>query len=205
MLPSDERRQAVNTEEGVFPSVLRVVGLVLRSRPDLVIDTSAQLTAVLCAVFPLFQRHRGSRTGLERHAFRRPLWDLSEKAGAQFSRLLVGMVDRPVNLGDGRSSHHIPINLALAKYLPSVLVAYARAVADPMSVIPTTTRNTLEPGLFALCDIITAGGRVSSRGREGEGLGLPFGLGESSGGDAEKEVWAELWRKWSKKRYTGQG
>ncbi|GMK57070.1 hypothetical protein CspeluHIS016_0309100 [Cutaneotrichosporon spelunceum] len=92
----------------------------------------------------------------------------------------------------------------LAKHAPAVLVAYARAASDPWAALSSAVRRELEPGLFALADVITAGGRADGRGREGEGVGVPFGLGEAHG-QAEREVWADLWKAWARKRYTGRG
>lgn len=94
---------------------------------------------------------------------------------------------------------------ALVKHLPAVLLEYVRAVSDPRGSIAFDVRQELKQGLAGICDLVTAGGRVQSRGREGESLGEAFGLGDGSGADAEKEVWADLWQTWSSKRYVGQG
>ncbi|WRT70796.1 uncharacterized protein IL334_007795 [Kwoniella shivajii] len=111
-----------------------------------------------------------------------------------FSRLLVALTQ--MRLKGHETS-------PLAKHTPAILVAYVRAAADLHSAFTPTTRRELESGLFALCNLATAGGRIEARGREGEGLGTPFGLGEGAGG--EIELWADLWRSWSKSRYMGQG
>jgi hypothetical protein len=54
--------------------------------------------------------------------------------------------------------------------------------------------------VYTICDAVI---RSQDRGHEGEGIGIPFGLGES--GEAEQEIWAELWKQWAKQRYRGQG
>lgn len=90
----------------------------------------------------------------------------------------------------------------LAKHMPALLVGYVRAVASaPVSI---EVRSEMQPGIFAICDLLTAG-RRDQRGREGEDVGKPFGLGEGAGGEAEAGLWADLWRTWAKKRYTGRG
>ena len=93
----------------------------------------------------------------------------------------------------------------LSKHAPGVLVAYVRAVADPLCGLPQTVRGELEPGLFALCEAITAGGKAQFGKGPGEGVGEAFGLGEGDNADTEYEVWVDLWQKWTNKRYTGQG
>lgn len=90
----------------------------------------------------------------------------------------------------------------LAKHLPALLVQYIRSAS--MSSIPAAVRAELQPGIAAICDTLTAG-RRELRGREGEDIGKPYGLGEGPGGEAEVEMWAQLWRDWAKKRYTGRG
>nr|XP_019050767.1 hypothetical protein I302_01209 [Kwoniella bestiolae CBS 10118]OCF29697.1 hypothetical protein I302_01209 [Kwoniella bestiolae CBS 10118] len=108
------------------------------------------------------------------------------------SRLLVALTQMRLK------THEIS---PLAKHIPAILVAYVRAAAD----LHLGVRRELEPGLYALCNLVTSGGRAHARGREGEGLGIPFGLGEGSGGEGERELWADLWQSWNKSRYMGQG
>ena len=105
------------------------------------------------------------------------------------------------NLGEEQQRLEAP----LAKHAPSILVAYVRAASDPLASLSIDVRRQLEPGVFALCDVMTSRGRAEGRGSEGKGIGLPFGLGEGDTGEAEKELWADMWRSWSKKRYLGLG
>lgn len=93
----------------------------------------------------------------------------------------------------------------MAKHAPAILLSYVRTVADPTKQLPSETRRLLLPGLHCLCDVIAAGRGTGMRGREGEMVGVPFGLGEGLGGDAEREVWAHLWQAWGRRRYRGEG
>lgn len=95
-----------------------------------------------------------------------------------------------------------PDRARLAKHLPELLVHYVRSAAT--SSVPASVRAEMQPGIAAICDTLTAG-RRELRGREGEDVGKPYGLGEGAGGEAELEIWAQLWRDWAKKRYTGRG
>ncbi|WVR08691.1 hypothetical protein IAU60_005749 [Kwoniella sp. DSM 27419] len=93
----------------------------------------------------------------------------------------------------------------IAKHAPVVLLAYVRAGAGLHLGLHPAVRKELEPGIHAFCNLVTSGGRIQARGREGEGLGTPFGLGDGPGGEGEKELWAEMWRSWGRSRYMGQG
>ncbi|GFZ47977.1 hypothetical protein JCM24511_05724 [Saitozyma sp. JCM 24511] len=87
----------------------------------------------------------------------------------------------------------------LAKHAPAILVAYVRAAGDPRSPLPPSVRSSLQPGLLALCDA------VPSDQHRYELVGLPWGLGEGPGGEAETQLWGDLWRLWRARRYKGQG
>ncbi|KAK4684806.1 hypothetical protein P7C73_g5358, partial [Tremellales sp. Uapishka_1] len=113
----------------------------------------------------------------------------SPSLATRFSRLLLALASSK------------PLANPLAKHLPALLIANVRATMG----LSSETRKNLEAGVYGIMDLVTAGGRVEGRGREGEGLGQSFGLGDGQGGDAEKEIWAEMWRGWGKKRYVGQG
>ncbi|RSH81319.1 uncharacterized protein EHS24_008762 [Apiotrichum porosum] len=188
-----------------------------RHRADLVLAHLPGIVGTLSTTFALLQRAR-ARAGRSKAAARRPFWlgvepettadDPASAHAALLARVFVSLATARVGsssntgtLGDGDA----PRALAgpLAKHAPALLVAYARAASDAWCGLSPSVRRELEPGLFSLCDVVTAGGRADGRGREGEGVGRPFGLGDA--GDAEHEVWADMWRAWGRKRYTGQG
>ncbi|WVO20507.1 uncharacterized protein IAS62_001804 [Cryptococcus decagattii] len=178
-----------------FNCVLEIITIINRRRPELIFATLPQLVQLICYIFPRFQVPRTIML------LGRPSssTSLTEDDAKSFSRLLVSLAQcKPAKSKTHEAS-------PLAKHVPAILVAYIRACADPSLGFTTAVRKHFEPGLHALCDLTTAGGRANARGREGEGLGTPFGLGEGPGGDGEKELWAELWLGWSKGRYMGQG
>lgn len=98
------------------------------------------------------------------------------------------------------STRDATLSLPFSKHAPAVLVAYVRSVARPHSQLAIATRRTLQMSVCTLCDAVV---RSQDRGREGEGIGTPYGLGET--GEAEQEIWADLWKQWAKQRYRGQG
>jgi hypothetical protein len=101
-----------------------------------------------------------------------------------------------------RSRKATPRDISLggpfSKHAPMILVDYVRCLAR-MTVSPAA-RRVLQNSMFKICDAVV---RLHDRGREGEGMGMPYGLGEA--GEAEKELWAEMWRQWSRSRYKGLG
>lgn len=99
-----------------------------------------------------------------------------------------------------QSQRHTPLVIALGKHAPAILAAYVRGLADRKNPISVVHRRLLQASVYHWCDMIV---RAPHRGREGEGIGQTFGVGE--GGEAEKEIWAGLWRQWTKQRYRGQG
>lgn len=104
-----------------------------------------------------------------------------------------------------RRRHHDPrtnstLAVAMSKHAPSMLAAYVRGLANPQIRIPSESRRQLQTSIYQVCDLVI---RAQHRGREGEGLGQPFGVGDS--GEVEKEIWAEMWTSWSRQRYRGLG
>jgi hypothetical protein len=182
-------------------TVISVLANALRRRHDLVCEAIAQVVTVCVKIFTLLQSPRRLSGGTGAQS------DRQDRTGPNWVSPSMAMLD------DARSFGRYLSNLAtigsqhssLSKHAPTILVAYVRAAADPWANLGVAARRELEPGLFAVCDIVTVGGRGGGRGREGEVLGSAFGLGEGVSGEAEKEIWAELWRAWGKKRYTGRG
>lgn len=91
----------------------------------------------------------------------------------------------------------------LVKYVLVIFVVYICVCVDFFFGFIMVVRKDFELGLYVFCNLIIVGGWVNVWGREGEGFGIFFGLGEGFGGDGEKEFWVELWFGWSKGRYMG--
>ncbi|KAK8850637.1 hypothetical protein IAR55_004556 [Kwoniella newhampshirensis] len=165
-------------------SILKILNTLTRRRPDLIRFTLPQLIEVICAILNSLQAPRRATSTPNPHA-------------TALSRFLILLAQTRFG-----NNHEIS---PLAKHVPAILVTYVRAGADLHLGYTTSVRRDLEPGLLALCNLVTSGGRINSRGREGEGLAVPFGLGEGISSEGEKELYADLWQTWSKARYTGQG
>ncbi len=217
LLPSHSQSRSRSTDSEIFTECLDVVISAIRRRTDLVVINLPALITIASFIFPLLQKERNapsrSPTYRSRVCRRWPFWisehdaGLGENEGRLLTRLLISLCHATISAPRSTELNYKAQSLAgpLAKHAPSILVAYVRAASDPVAGLSTEVRRSLEPGLFAICDLMTSGGRVEGHGREGESIGLPFGLGEGAGREVEKEVWAEMWRTWGKKRYVGQG
>ena len=213
------------TRQEFFDRIISILSSLVRQRADLVVEAVPELVGTLCGFMPLFLRprpaFRSSNKGRARVFSRWPNWmveynstssaqtadpeqssSLGAAQAAQLSRLIVTLTHARLEV-TATKPRPASISNSLVKHVPAVLVHYCRAVADPWGSISREIRKELEPGLASLMEIMTAGGRVHARGREGEGIGIPFGLGEA--GEVEKEVWADMWLRWAKTRYVGKG
>jgi hypothetical protein len=121
---------------------------------------------------------------------------IQETSAISLSRLLSTFGSRR----SAKSTRDTALALPFSKHAPAVLVAYVRSVTRPHNPLAIATRRTLQMSVYTLCDAVI---RSQDRGREGEGIGTPYGLGET--GEAEQEIWADLWKQWAKQRYKGQG
>ena len=224
--PNSRQSRPELSHYAVSENVINMLSSTARLRADLVAGCPAEVVGVLSSMFVLFlqprRQYNSSAGARARVTSRWPPWlaeptppqsadedganvgGLKATHAAQLSRLLTSLcnakLDKPRNPSRPGSAS---IANSLVKHVPAILVAYCRAVGDQWGSISAEIRKELEPGLWSLCEVLTAGGRVDARGREGEGLGLPFGLGE--GGEVEKDVWAGMWLNWGKHRYQGKG
>ena len=78
-----------------------------------------------------------------------------------------------------------------SKHAAYVLQAYIEALNDPLCIIPSDTRKELEPGLFALCDMM---------GEHSRDALMVASL--DAGG---KIVLKTIWREYEKQKYVGRG
>lgn len=78
----------------------------------------------------------------------------------------------------------------LSKHVSVVLKTYVDTLTDPLCILLSETRRELEPGLFALCEII------GEQYRDTMMVTLDA---------AGKAVMKGLWREYEKQRYVGRG
>jgi len=78
-----------------------------------------------------------------------------------------------------------------SKHAPYVLKAYVEAVNDSLCTLPTRIRKELQPGIYALCGIMTDHARDA----------LMASMTEAG----EKFTLKQLWQEYEKQKYTGKG
>ncbi|KAF9036465.1 hypothetical protein BDZ89DRAFT_1157548 [Hymenopellis radicata] len=78
-----------------------------------------------------------------------------------------------------------------SKHSAFVLTAFIEAASDPLCVVPTNTRKELQPGLFALCDMLNEHDRDA----------MMLSSLDASG----KVIMKSLWKDYEKQRYVGRG
>lgn len=125
------------------------------------------------------------------------LASITDATGVALARLLLVLCDDRRQKSPRRST---TLASAMSKHAPALLAAYVRGHTDSTSFISPETRRLLRSSIHRVCNVIV---RTQHRGREGEGIGRPYGVGEEN--EVEKEIWADLWLSWSKQRYRGQG
>ena len=218
LLPAEKRdSHDEQTTPAVLRVVLKIVNTLARHRRDLVVHQLPLVVATLAKILPLLTQPRPTVTSMrlrETIISSWPSWmamggeALGVSEARELARVMVTLTSRTTVRSHAKDSASVGTMVGqLSKHAPALLMAYVRAVAHPYGMVPAEVRNALEPGLLALCETIHAGGKAQFGMLGGQGVGDAFGLGEgdSETREAEVEVWAELWRKWQSKRYTGQG
>jgi hypothetical protein len=118
----------------------------------------------------------------------------TESEGRGLARLLTNLTAKTtVRTTDSSTTSTKAESLAqpFSKHALYVLVAYIRAVTDPLCTLSPAIRRELEPGLFALC------GMMGEHGRDAVMMSML-----DAGG---KQVLKSLWKEYEKQKYVGQG
>jgi hypothetical protein len=170
-------------------SLLDAATAFTQQRSDLLITTSSAITTTICSLFFYLRA--------------RPDTVLAQKVARfldSLGRTAAGSAAPAKRKREGPSSARQDLTRAMARHVPVILIAYARAATDPSRNIAAVTRRSIDPSLAELCMSTDA-----ATGKAFDSTGIPYGLGEGLAGEAESAVWAQIWRSWKKKRYTGQG
>ena len=188
------------TSTTIFHSILAVVGAVIRLRRDLVILMLPHLGMVLRQ---LIMSIRGMRSQLGSKqskvvADTLPKWinpscPLSTDEGKALARLLVTLTTKSIIRSHIPSADtHKAESLArpFSKHAAFVLKAYIGVMNDPLCVVSLELRKELQPGLFALCDMLNEHSR--------DALMVTLDVGG-------KATLKSLWKTYEKQRYVGKG
>lgn len=190
----------------IFHHVTTIVGALIRLRRDLVVDTLPHLSLVLRRLMMLTRKIRpqlgAKQSKIVTDTF--PSWlsasqPISTDEARALARLLTSLTTKtvPRTRAHTRASTSTESQKAgslakpFAKHASYVLVAYVDAFNDPLCIINAEMRRELEPGLFALCEMVGEHSRDA----------LMVSALDSGG----KTIMKSLWRDYEKQRYVGKG
>ncbi|KAI0724331.1 Urb2/Npa2 family-domain-containing protein [Cerioporus squamosus] len=168
-----------STDASVFHGVVNVLSALVRLRRDLVLNTLPHLGFILRQLLGAKQSRIVMDTLPRWIAPTQPLSGQESKA---LARLLTTLTTKTM-----------PESLVrpFSKHAAYVLTAYIEAVNDPLCSVSSAVRKELQPGLFALCDML---------GEHNRDAMMVAAL--DAGGKATMKV---LWKEYEKQRYVGKG
>ncbi|KAK0544758.1 hypothetical protein OC845_005427 [Tilletia horrida] len=207
---ASEYHSRTHDESGkIFGALVGAMTALVRQRPDIMANVMPSLTAVLCQLVALL-RHAspdlGSKLMSAAHAGSAPAWlDFSKRTLGSaeadlYSRLLLSLTARTSGLpaiarqkrginGELLESSTTSLARPFSKYAIHVLVAYCRMLNSSVLTTDPDVRKALQPGLFALCDVVKVHERDAAM--------------ITSLGPAEQVVFKDLWARWERQRYRG--
>lgn len=188
-----------DTNLDVFHTIIAIMRSLVRLRQDLVTLTLPHLGRLLrqlMLLIPRLRPHLGTRQ-TNQFTNRQPKWlnarhPIGVEATIAYSRLLESLATKTPGFSrhaDERKTGSV--TKPFSKHAAPILSAYVAAMSNPFCNIPFELRKELQPGLFALC------GMLSEHGR----LNMMAAIPDSGG----KIVMKLLWNAYEKQRYVGQG
>lgn len=200
------RSKHMLSSSGSHPTLFRTITGSLtdlvRHRRDLVSSAPANLSALLCQLTLCFQTVRPNLGGRQVRTVEAnlPGWidPVSKPLGIEdarsLARLLSSLTAKTIPRLNTRTAAVKAESLAgpLSKHAPYVLLAYTRLLTDLNTVVSPSIRRELEPGVFAVCEIVGEKDRDS--------VMLAGGL--DGGG---KGILKMVWNAWEASRYVGKG
>ncbi|KAH9835766.1 Urb2/Npa2 family-domain-containing protein [Rhodofomes roseus] len=189
------------TDPTIFQEAVSIVSALVRLRRDLILNTLPHLGMILRR---LISALRGLRPQLGAKQTRLvmntlPAWistekPLSAEEAKALARLITTLTTKTTVRTHGQNAEsQKPESLVrpFSKHAAYVLTAYIEAVNDPLCVISTQVRKELQPGLFALCDMLGDYNRDA----------MMVSALDASG----KVTMKALWKEYEKQRYVGRG
>ncbi|KAI9066632.1 hypothetical protein FKP32DRAFT_1589329 [Trametes sanguinea] len=190
-----------STDIPVFHGIVNMLSALVRLRRDLVLNTLPHLGFVLRQLVFCLRSLRPQLGGKQSRMVMDtlPRWIApSQPLGAQESkalaRLLTTLTTKTMIRVHGAAAEtQKPESLVrpFSKHAAYVLTAYVEAVNDPLCFVSSGVRRELQPGLFALCDML---------GEHNRDAMMVSAL--DTGGKATMKA---LWKEYEKQRYVGKG
>lgn len=189
------------TDPTVFQEIVNVVSALVRLRRDLVVNNLPHLGMILRRLTSALRAPRpqlgAKQTRLVMNTL--PAWINAEKSMASdeakaLARLMTTLTTKTVVRIHGQNGEaQKPESLArpFSKHAAYVLTAYIEAVSDPLCHIATQVRKELQPGLFALCDMLGEYNRDA----------MMVSALDANG----KVMMKALWKEYERQKYVGRG
>lgn len=188
-------------KSSIFLDIVASLTIIVRQRRDLLtgrLPQLAQLSGRLVQLLSVSRQQLG-KAQLASLQAQQPVWapvdseGLDDRHARALSRLLTSISAKTVALSvSGKASDKIDsLAKPFGRHAIHVLIAYVRAlIANPLLFIPASAQRSLEPGLFALCEIISSYDRDAAL----------VGLLDEAGQTLMKRIWSQ----WEAQRYKGQ-
>ncbi|KAI8995332.1 Urb2/Npa2 family-domain-containing protein [Trametes punicea] len=190
-----------STDTTVFHGVVNVLSALVRLRRDLILNTLPHLGFILRRLVSCLRSLRpqlgDKQSRLVMDTLPRwiaPSQPLSAQESKALARLLTTLTTKTMIRVHGVAAEtQKPESLVrpFSKHAASVITAYVEAVNDPLCVVSSAIRKELQPGLFALCDML---------GEHNRDAMMVSAL--DTGGKATMKA---LWKEYEKQRYVGKG
>ncbi|KAH8100543.1 Urb2/Npa2 family-domain-containing protein [Cristinia sonorae] len=187
------------TSTAIFQEIVSVISALVRLRRDLILPTLPLLGHALHKLV-LILRTLTPNLGATQSKLvsdTLPMWvNATDAVTPEESKALARLLTTLATKSLIRTHHSVETKKAdslarpFSKHAAHVLVAYLAALNDPLCVMSSAIRKELEPGLFALCEIMGEQNR--------DALMVTLNAGE-------KAVMKGLWRAYEKQRYIGKG
>ncbi|KAI0359178.1 hypothetical protein OH77DRAFT_1473878 [Trametes cingulata] len=197
--PSPVHEQS--TDAAMFHGVVNILSVLVRLRRDLVLNTLPHLGFLLRQLVFCLRSLRpqlgGKQSRLVMDTLPRwiaPSQPLSSQESKALARLLTTLTTKTMIRVHGAAAEtQKPESLVrpFSKHAAYVLTAYVEAVNDPLCFVSAAVRKELQPGLFALCDML---------GEHNRDAMMVSAL--DTGGKATMKA---LWKEYEKQRYVGKG
>lgn len=190
-----------STDKAAFHAIVSTISALIRLRRDLITSTLPHLAFTLRRLL-LSLRHLRPQLGAKQSRLvtdTLPRWihpgsALGADEAKALARLLTTLTTKTVvrgQAGGGEAGKAESLARPFAKHAAYVLQAYIEALNDPLCVLPADTRKELEPGLFALCEMMGEHSRDA--------------LMVASLDTGGKTVLKTIWREYEKQKYVGRG
>lgn len=190
------------TSTTTFHTIVGIVSALIRLRRDLVVCTLPHLGMILRQLIMAIRQLRPQlgRKQSKLVTDTLPMWinaasPLGTEEGKALARLFTTLTSKSIVRTHQTSSANNQKAESLAKpfskHASYVLKAYIDAMNDPLCILPLDLRRELQPGLFALCDMLSEHSRDA----------MMVSLLDAGG----KVIMKALWKEYEKQKYVGKG